>query len=73
MSEPWLADLTGPAYLPARDGSYDRQRCNQQMQADIADHRMVTAPGSDRPAKQVRYCRRCELACVAGRASVRKA
>lgn len=69
MAEPWLADLTGPSHLPARDGSYDRKRCNGQMQADIADHRMITPPDSGASSKQVRYCRRCELACVAGRAS----
>lgn len=69
MSQPWLGDLKGPSHLPARDGSYDRLRCNRQMEADIADHRMVTAPESGRPSKQVRYCRRCEIACVAGRLS----
>ena len=71
LSEPWLGGLEAPVHLPARDGSYDRARCNDQMEADIAAHCMIAPPGSDQPSKQVRYCRRCELACVAGRDSKR--
>lgn len=69
MSQAWLADLEGPSHLPARDGSYDRSLCNQQMEVDIADHRMVPRSDTGQPSKQVRYCRRCEIACVAGRQS----
>ncbi len=72
MSDPWLAGQNGPSHLPARDGSYDRKRCNDQMEADIEAHRMIIPPGSDQPSKQVHYCRRCELACVAGRSSHKK-
>jgi epoxyqueuosine reductase len=67
LSEPWLGDLKGPSHLPARDGSYDRRRCIVQMQVDIDEHRMISVPDSDQPSKQVRYCRRCEIACVAER------
>ena len=67
MSAALYQDLPGLTHLPARDGSYDRLRCNQQMQADIAVGRQITPPGQDQPAKQVRYCRRCELVCLAGR------
>jgi epoxyqueuosine reductase len=73
MSEPWLGDVGGVAHLPARDGSYDRTLCNRQLQADIANHRQIPWPGHAQPSKQVRYCRRCELACVAGRPSRTKA
>jgi len=59
--------MGAPANLPGRDGSYERVRCNQQMEADIAAGREVTPPGRDKPCKQVRYCRRCELACPVGR------
>ena len=56
-----------PAHLPARDGSYERLRCNQQMTADIAAGRETSPVHGGRPVKEVRYCRRCEMACPAGR------
>ncbi len=56
-----------PRPLPGRDGAYAREYCNQQMEADIAAGRMVVPPGRSEPSKQVRYCRRCELACPVGR------
>lgn len=73
MSSPWLAGIEGPSHLPARDGSYDRLLCNRQMEADIAAGVAIALPGEGRTSKQVHYCRRCELACVAGRASQRRA
>lgn len=66
LSQTWPADQRPPFYLPARDGVYDRKLCNDQMESDIAAHRMVTPPGYEQPSKQVHYCRRCEIACVAG-------
>ncbi|MCB2188335.1 MAG: hypothetical protein KQJ78_18095 [Deltaproteobacteria bacterium] len=65
LARPLFQGLAAPDHLPARDGSYDRLRCNRQMQADIAAGRQVTPPGLKHPVKQVRYCRRCELACLA--------
>jgi epoxyqueuosine reductase len=56
-----------PARLPARDGAYERGLCNLQMEADIAQGRQVPRPGGGSPSKEVHYCRRCELACPAGR------
>jgi epoxyqueuosine reductase len=53
--------------LPARDGSYERQICNRQMEADIAAGRVITPADGGRSYKEVRYCRRCEIACPAGR------
>jgi epoxyqueuosine reductase len=47
--------------LPARDGSYDRQRCNQQMERDMA---RAEAEGSQ---AVIKYCRRCEFACPVGK------
>jgi epoxyqueuosine reductase len=59
--------------LPARDGSYSRERCGRQMSADrtaalgedssttLAPARGTAPRSSD---KLVRYCRLCELSCV---------
>jgi len=59
--------LEGPENLPARDGAYERGLCNQQMEADIEAGKTFKGPGKEKPFKQVRYCRRCELVCPAGR------
>ena len=65
---PWSGpEKTPPAHLPARDGGYERLRCNQQMTADIAAGRETSPIQGGRPVKEVRYCRRCEMACPAGR------
>ena len=72
LSQTWPADQRPPFYLPARDGVYDRKLCNHQMEADIAAHRMVTPPGYEQPSKQVHYCRRCEIVCLAGRGQPNK-
>lgn len=49
--------------LPARDGSYNRQRCNEQMERDMA--RAEDEAGGGRSV--IKYCRRCEFACPVGR------
>jgi epoxyqueuosine reductase len=58
---------TPEIHLPARDGAYQRNLCNQQMEADIAAGREFFPKGSATPAQQVRYCRRCERSCPVGR------
>lgn len=63
------AGADAPAHLPARDGSYERLLCNQQMEADIAAGRETRSVHGGLPVKEVRYCRRCEMACPAGRTS----
>ena len=49
--------------LPARDGAYDRQRCNIRMEKD-ASKSELDGPGISTP---IRYCRKCEFACPVGR------
>lgn len=58
----------GFAELPGRDGAYDRDRCNAQMQANDAEYESITRGDSGEPGKLVRYCRRCEAACWVGTA-----
>ncbi|MBU2601246.1 MAG: epoxyqueuosine reductase [Actinobacteria bacterium] len=52
--------------LPGREGAYDRDRCEVQMQADVGEHEGITRGDSGEPGKLVRYCRRCETACWVG-------
>jgi len=48
-------------------GSYQRERCWQQMEEDETDQIVLTSPFVGMPAKHViPYCRRCELACPVG-------
>ena len=48
-------------------GSYQRERCWQQMEEDETDQIVLTPPFVGMPAKHViPYCRRCELACPVG-------
>ena len=56
----------GIAELPGRDGAFDRRLCNLQMQADEKASELTTMHGHDAPAYATRYCRACELACIAG-------
>jgi epoxyqueuosine reductase len=53
--------------LPARTGVYGRAACNRQMEMDVAAAVAETVAGFDNPVKLIRYCRRCELSCPAGR------
>jgi epoxyqueuosine reductase len=49
--------------LPARDGTYDRVLCNSRMEKDIAECEESSNSG-DEPVK---YCRKCEFVCPAGK------
>jgi epoxyqueuosine reductase len=47
---------------------YSRSRCTEQMQADEAGRKRVRHPGTGGSRiRAVKYCRACELHCVAGR------
>jgi epoxyqueuosine reductase len=59
-----FSDWGDTSNLPARDGTYDRNRCNVRMEKDVAESR-TSGSGEPRP---VRYCRRCELVCPVGTA-----
>jgi epoxyqueuosine reductase len=48
--------------LPARDGTYDRRRCNVRMEKDIDESK--GHPGGQVPTK---YCRKCEMVCPVGK------
>lgn len=48
--------------LPARDGTYDRALCNIRMEKDISESKRNTVPHAP-----VKYCRKCEFACPAGK------
>jgi len=53
--------------MPGRTGVYDRIPCNVQMEKDIKKARTVEIEGSKISGYEVRYCRRCELACPVGK------
>jgi epoxyqueuosine reductase len=62
----------GMLTLPGRNGSFSRTTCNIQMETDIADAEILPAAGPDEAGKRIKYCRRCEFACIAGRPSKNK-
>jgi epoxyqueuosine reductase len=49
--------------LPARDGAYSRELCNVRMEKDVAE----SAKNSDSRQSAIKYCRRCEFICPAGK------
>jgi epoxyqueuosine reductase len=49
--------------LPGGDGTYNRERCNVRMEKDDAEG-LKNAHG---PQPVVKYCRKCEFVCPAGR------
>jgi len=51
------------ADLPARDGTYDRIRCNNRMEKDITDSQ-ASGAGEQQPIK---FCRKCEFICPVGK------
>ncbi len=57
----------GQEELPARSGVYSRITCNVQMEKNIKNGKNVEIKGTDTPGYEVRYCRRCELACPVGK------
>ncbi len=55
----------GMLTLPGRNGCFSRSICNIQMEKDIADAEILPAQGTDGSGKRIKYCRRCEFACIA--------
>jgi len=53
--------------LPARDGTYARPVCNQQMEKNIDHAKEEKADGSEKPVKIIKYCRICEFSCPVGK------
>ncbi len=58
----WTEAQLGTDSMPARDGAYSRNLCNIRMEQDIQESK--AAPEDQ---NQVKYCRKCEFACIAGR------
>ena len=57
--------FSGP--LPAREGRYNRERCNERMKKDIAkgtDNHFDAQP-------VIKFCRLCEFVCPVGKSSTR--
>lgn len=49
--------------LPARDGNYNRDLCNERMEKDILE------ASKNNPGEQslIKYCRKCEFVCPVGK------
>ncbi len=56
----------GIAELPGRDGAYSRFRCNRQMVIDASDSDQIKSVNPASRKRQIKYCRKCELACPVG-------
>ncbi|MBR9982905.1 MAG: epoxyqueuosine reductase [Desulfatitalea sp.] len=54
--------------LPGRDGFYDREVCNVRMEKDVAESAIINS-GTQHTIK---YCRRCEFVCPAGKKTGRQ-
>jgi epoxyqueuosine reductase len=49
--------------LPARDGAYNRERCNVRMEKDVAE----SAESKKGEQSIIKYCRKCEFVCPVGK------
>jgi epoxyqueuosine reductase len=49
--------------LPARDGTYNRERCNVRMKKDVTE----SSKNNDGQKSTIKYCRKCELICPVGK------
>jgi epoxyqueuosine reductase len=63
----YSTEQSGVEQLPARNGVYDRNLCNVQMELDVAQHEPIAVEGRSVPGKLVRFCRLCEFACPVGK------
>jgi len=61
----YAGETLGP-HLPGRDGTYSRLVCNQRMEEDIATAEPMPATQDRDAYARIKYCRACELACIAG-------
>jgi len=62
-------DSMGNDYFPGRDGRFSRDRCQIQMDKDVAAARADidgNGTGSTLPMNPIQYCRQCETACPVG-------
>ncbi len=59
----------GMLTLPGRNGCFSRAACNIQMEKDINGAEILPTESTAESGKPIKYCRRCEFACPAGRPS----
>jgi epoxyqueuosine reductase len=50
-------------HWPGRDGFYNREFCNMRMEKDVSESKR----DSVKEQSQIKYCRRCEFVCFAGK------
>jgi len=62
----YSSEKYGQKELPGRSGIYNRLSCNQQMIINESDFEEVKTDNQEKPKKQIKYCRECELACPVG-------
>ncbi len=62
----YSAEELGQKELPGRTGVYNRVQCNVQMEKNSANGKDVEIEDSGIMGNEVRFCRRCELACPVG-------
>lgn len=60
---PMFRSIDFSGELPSRDGTYDRELCNERMEKDIAE----SAMNSHGKQSVTKYCRKCEFVCPAGK------
>ncbi len=63
----YIVEEFGQKELPGRTGIYSRNLCNLQMEKNIDNGMDVPIEDTKEIGREVRYCRRCELACFVGR------
>lgn len=63
----YTKEETGLDHLPGRNGSFYRASCNEMMlhNEETAEEGMMPEV-CDHPKKIIKYCRNCELNCIAG-------
>ncbi len=63
----YMVEEFGKNELPGRTGVYSRHLCNLQMEKNKENGKDVLVNDTGQKGREVRYCRRCELACPVGR------
>jgi epoxyqueuosine reductase len=50
-------------HLPGRDGTYNRELCNERMEKDVSE----SFKNNYGKQPTIKYCRKCEFVCPAGK------
>ena len=70
--EIYTAEDTDVLMLPARDGTYYRKSCAEEMELDENTAPLEQVEEAEEPMPVIRYCRACELSCKVGRKQKKK-